>query len=1034
MSTAARLRDRRGRTYTPAVGPRLKPLLYAVLGGFALLGATGIYLAAITALGYVQGSRSETFFYYVMFALHLVLGFLLITPFVAFGGIHLLTSWNRPNKSAIRAGLALLAASLVILITGIALVRGVKGFEVRDPAARSVSYWLHVATPAIAVFLYIRHRLAGPRIKWNWVKAYGAAVVAFVLIMGALHGLDPRNFTPRYSKEGAKYTQPSEARLAGGRLIPAESLMTDDYCLRCHQETFEGWYHSAHHNSSFNNKMYLASVRETRQVGVKRDGTPRAARWCAGCHDPVPFFSGQFDDPNYDDVNEPSSQAGITCVSCHAITSVDSTRGNASYTIEEPPYYPGTLSDDPIVRWINETLVKAKPEMHKKSMLKPLHKDPKFCSTCHKVGLPHAVTDYKDFSRGQNHWDTFVLSGVSGGNARAFYYPDVAKQGCNDCHMGLKPSEQFGARDFDGKPGREIHDHLFLGANTGLPTIQGRTATAEAQAKYLRDKKVRIDLFALREGGTIDGKLLGPLRPDVPTLKVGGKYLVETVVRTLAVGHPLTQGTVDSNELWVELIARADGKIIGRSGGLGPDGTVDPYSHFINVYMLDRDGNRVDRRNPQDIFVPLYNRQVPPGAGQVVHFGLEVPEATRGPIELEARVNYRKFDRKYMDYVFGDGLGPALPIVLMAKDSLKLPVDGGPVVENPDSPIKETWQRWNDYGIGLFLEGTDKGGSKGELLQAESAFRQVAGLGKSEGWVNLARVYQREGRIPDAQAALKEANRAGSKAPWTIAWLTGQINARNSFFDEAIANYEGVLATKVEARKLDFSRDYEVRNALGGVLWQRSRQEPNNSEARRKYVLKAVGTYRKTLESDSENVDAHYGLGLAYAELSRAAAAAAMPAEPIPAGASIASVMETTIAGLAGDGKSARARGELSTRLVAAVDRLLREPRPAFGSRLEPLLAAVDRLGPAFAAEADPASRAALAAALAAAHKALHRLYKPDETAEGRASAIARARNPAADQNARPIVIHPMHRPGAPGVDVPPATASTPREQKEAGE
>ena len=28
----------------------------------------------------------------------------------------------------------------------------------------------------------------------------------------------------------------------------------------------------------------------------------KASRWCAGCHDPVPFFSGAFDDPKFDDV------------------------------------------------------------------------------------------------------------------------------------------------------------------------------------------------------------------------------------------------------------------------------------------------------------------------------------------------------------------------------------------------------------------------------------------------------------------------------------------------------------------------------------------------------------------------------------------------------------------------------------------------------------------------------------------------------------------------------------------------------------
>ena len=39
--------------------------------------------------------------------------------------------------------------------------------------------------------------------------------------------------------------------------------------------------------------------------------------------------------------------------------------------------------------------------------------------------------------------------------------------------------------------------------------------------------------------------------------------------------------------------------------------------------MLDRDGNRIDRRNPQDIFTPLYNHQIPPGAADVVHYALE---------------------------------------------------------------------------------------------------------------------------------------------------------------------------------------------------------------------------------------------------------------------------------------------------------------------------------------------------------------------------------------------------------------------------
>ncbi|MFO1511814.1 MAG: hypothetical protein U1F83_02705 [Verrucomicrobiota bacterium] len=76
-------------------------------------------------------------------------------------------------------------------------------------------------------------------------------------------------------------------------------------------------------------------------------------------------------------------------------------------------------------------------------------------------------------------------------------------------------------------------------------------------------------------------------------------------------------------------------KRIGYSGGLGPFREVDPWAHFLNVYMLDRYGNRIDRRNPQDIFTPLYNHQIPPGAAQVVHYELIVPKNHTGPLTVK---------------------------------------------------------------------------------------------------------------------------------------------------------------------------------------------------------------------------------------------------------------------------------------------------------------------------------------------------------------------------------------------------------------
>jgi tetratricopeptide (TPR) repeat protein len=1028
-SSVQPMKDRRGRVYTPAIGRGLRPLLWILLGGFALLGANGVYLASVTAVTWATGVTQQTYFYMVMIALHLILGFAIVVPVIVFGFAHLATSWKRPNKAAIRYGLALLVCSLVVLVSGLLLVRIFDAYVVRDPRLRGVSYWLHVITPLLVVALYVKHRLAGPRIRWVYARRLGAAVGVVVVLMGLLHSQEPRRYGVKGPSEGSKYFFPSEAVTATGNFIPAKTLMMDSYCLKCHQDAYKGWYHSSHHFSSFNNKAYLTSVRETRKVSMAHDGTTRGARWCAGCHDPVPFFSGEFDDPKYDDVNNPTGQAGITCTVCHSITNVNSTRGNADYTIEEPQHYPFASSENSVLAWINETLVKAKPEMHKRTFLKPAIKDSKFCSTCHKVGLPYGLNHYKDFLRGQNHYDTFLLSGVSGHGARSFYYPPVAKGQCIECHMNFIPSNDFAAKDFQGKGERSVHDHFFPAANTGLPTLLGEPKIAEIHVNYLKDKKVRVDLFALREGGGIDGELLGPLRPEVPTLKVGKPYLVEVVIRTLGLGHPFSQGTVDSNEIWVELTAKtASGRVIGHSGGIGEDGVVDPYSHFINVYMLDKDGNRIDRRNPQDIFVPLYNKQIPPGAGQIVHFGLDVPEGLKEPITLEAKVNYRKFDQNYMNIIYEKKNQPVLPIIEMAKDLVTFAVEGGPKVENKPSPIAEVWQRWNDYGIGLLLEGEALGSQKGELRQAEPVFRKVVELGFADGWVNLARIYLREGRIPDARQALENAkNHPKLPAPWVVAWLTAQINERNGYLDEAIARYEEVLSTRIPDRKFDFSLDYEVINALGAATYARSRQEPLESLARVEFLHKTVAIYRRTLAIDTENVPAHHNLGIAYANL---AAVGSVPhADPPLEGKADAPTIRS-LAQAASDPKSPPLdRATAARKLAKTVEAFVTGPRQEFESRLNPLHEVVETLGPAYPVEPDSSTKADLARALAVTHKALHAMFKPDETAVGRAVGIARKNNPAADQNAQSIVIHSLHRPGAPGL--PPTTGKVAARENE---
>lgn len=871
------------RKYVRSVGPRLRILLYGIFGLFAVLGANSVYLSSITFLEWFNGLSYQNYFYMVMFGLHLILGLILILPVVIFGFIHARNSYDRPNRRAVRVGYSLFICALILLISGVALMR-FDFFSIKNPNIRSPIYWAHAITPLLAIWLYILHRLAGPRIKWQIGLRWAAAVGVLVAASTLLHSKHPQK-NQAGSKEGEKYFLPSQARTATGKFIPAETLMMDDYCQKCHQDSYQGWFHSSHRFSSFNNPAYLFSIKETREVSLKRTGTVRASRWCAGCHDVVPLFSGAFDDPNFDMEKHPTANAGITCTSCHSITHINSTVGNSAYTIEEPIHYPFAASTNQMLQWVNNVLVKAKPEFHKKTFLKPFMKSAEYCSVCHKVSLPGEVTHYKEWLRGQNHYDTHLLSGGSGHGARSFYYPPKSEANCNGCHMPLKVSEDFGANFFNptNKSDRFIHDHLFPSANTALPYLRGEKDIVREHEQF-GTNSVRVDIFALKEGGTIDSPIIAPLRPNVPTLKRGKKYLLEVVLRTTAkLAHPFTQGTVDSNEVWVDVEATSGGRTVARSGGRGPHGEVDEWSHFVNVYMLDKDGNRIDRRNAQDIFTPLYNNQIPPGAGQVVHYEFTVPEDLTAPLEFQAKLNYRKFDTLFVNYFMGSNhlagapfkVTNTLPIRVISSDRLTLPVESAGSAPAPTTSPAPEWMRWNDYGIGLLNKG-DKGSEKGELIQASQAFEQVERLGRPDGPVNLARVYFKEGRLEEAVEALQRAGKMTPPPPrWTVAWFNGLVNKQNGYLDKAITEFKSILEDRypeLDQRGFDFSKDYEVINELGQTLFERAKMERGEAhKAQRDALLQqARERFEATLKLDSENLTAHYNLALIHAQLGNA--------------------------------------------------------------------------------------------------------------------------------------------------------------------
>ena len=479
------------RRYEPAVGPKLRKLLFVVFGLFALLSINSVYLGGVTFFEWLNSVTYQDYFYQLMFLVHLALGLLIVVPVIVYGAIHIKNAHDRPNRRAVTVGYALFTTAIILLASGLVLTRGLPFIEVRDPTGREIAYWSHIATPLICAWLFVLHRLAGKRINWRAGGMVAATAALFAIGMLIVHAQDPRQWNVQGPDSGEQYFFPSLSRTATGNFIPERTMMMDSYCESCHSDVHEKWSNSVHRFASFNNPAYLFSVRGTREFALERDGNVQASRFCAGCHDPVPFFSGAFDDPDFDDVNHPTAQQGITCTGCHAITHVNSQRGNADYTIEEPIHYPFAFSDNSALQWINETLVKAKPEFHKKTFLKPLHKTTEFCGTCHKVHLPVELNGYK-WLRGQNHYDSFLLSGVSGHGITSFYYPPKSQENCNGCHMPMQASDDFGAKP-DVETGEfQVHGHQFPSANAAIPYLLGKPDwVIEAQREFLQGSHPR---------------------------------------------------------------------------------------------------------------------------------------------------------------------------------------------------------------------------------------------------------------------------------------------------------------------------------------------------------------------------------------------------------------------------------------------------------------------------------------------------------------------------------------------------------------
>ena len=695
---------------------------------------------------------------------------------------------------------------------------------------------------------------------------------------------------------------PSSVQTTDGKNIPADYFMQSQACERCHADIYKQWNSSAHHFSSFNNQWYRKSIEYMQEVdGVKQ------SKWCAGCHDPALLFSGMMDTPIKQIVDRPEARAGLSCMMCHSIVKVKSTMGQGDFVLEYPKLHALAASKNPLIHGLHDFMVRLNPEPHRRVFLKPFMKEevPEFCSGCHKVHLDAPFNNYR-WIRGFNEYDNWQGSGVSGQGARSFYYP-ATPMICSDCHMPLVPSKD------DGNIGGYVHSHRFPGANTAVPVANEDATQLEASTKFLQDKQLSIDIFAISSAGKQEGEaksggyprqelsttfavgeeaetslptgpagearaITAPLGRVDATVRRNDDVLVDIVVRTKKVGHFFPGGTVDAFDVWLELKATDDkGQTIFWSGKVEDDGKgpVEPGAHFYKSLQIDAHGNPINKRNAWAGRAVVYVHLIPPGAADTVHFRMHIPDNAGEHITLHSKLNYRKFQWWNTQFAFGgvpdasqpqgehtphyddrkwafnadlsdvsskQKAIPDLPVITVAEDTKTLRVM--PRSTGAPAPTvqwaKDDWTRWNDYGIGLFLQGDLKG--------AEQAFREITNMDPQnfDGWTNVGRVRVQEGDTAGAREVLEKA----------LALKPGL--ARTNFFYARVLKEEGKYdeAGQVLRQVLaQYPRDRVVHNELGRVLFLQKR------------YADAVKELQETLKIDPEDLQANYNLMLCYTGL-----------------------------------------------------------------------------------------------------------------------------------------------------------------------
>ena len=365
----------------------------------------------------------------------------------------------------------------------------------------------------------------------------------------------------------------------------------------------------------------------------------------------------------------------------------------------------------------------------------------------------------------------------------------------------------------------------------------GQQEQVEATEQFLRNNVVEIDIFALRNGAT--GEFIAPLGAENRiAARPGEDVTVEVVASNRNAAHSFPPEVRDLYEAWIEFeVLDSAGKRFFHSGYIKPDGMLDESAHVYKQIILDEQGRQITRHQIWTTNIKAYDNAIQAGRSDVVRFRFRLPGNINNnrsgrplPISVRARVNYRRLNQEYTNYVLSrQKRQMPLPIIKMAEAFVTLRAQERvrePIELGLHSQPSALSRRWNDYGIGL-LEQAQYGA-------AADAFLRASGLNPRDSnlLINAAIAEMRTERLAhDARDQLRKAELLIERA-LTIEGMVAIDPAaqwRARYFRALIWRADGKIreaADEFERIASAFPRDREVQRQLAQTLYTLGRFTP----------------------------------------------------------------------------------------------------------------------------------------------------------------------------------------------------------------